>query len=94
MDLELLDKMCKEDTRDAFNEFKRVLSIPLFDFNDNVKQDLQNELTQGLCKRAVKHFVMNYNLSSNQLKFLNKTTNYYKAIALHTSNKYIACNIA
>ena len=88
MDLELLHKMCKEDTRNAFEEFKRVLAIPLFPFNDNVKDDLQNQITQGLCKRAVKHFVTNYNLSNTQIQFLCKTTDYYKSLVLHTSNKY------
>ena len=88
MDLELLHKMCKEDTRKAFNEFKRVIDVELFAFNDNVRKDLQNELTQGLCKRAINHFVTSYKLSDIQIQFLCNTTNYYKDIVLHTSNNY------
>ena len=59
MDIGLLHKMCKEDTRNAFDEFKRVLSVELFPYNDNVKNDLQMQLVQGMCAKTVKYFIMN-----------------------------------
>jgi hypothetical protein len=88
MDLELLHKMCKEDTRNAFNEFKRISNIQLFRFNNNVKQDMQKELAQGLCSRTVKYFIMNYNLSDLQIQFLCKTTNCYNKLVFNVSDNY------
>lgn len=88
MDIGLLHRMCKEDTRNAFNEFKRVIDVNLFPFNLNVKQDLQNQLLQGLCSRTVKYFVTNYKLSEIQINLLQSVINQYEQIALITSNNY------
>ena len=88
MDIDLLNSMCKEDTRNAFNEFKRVIDIELFTFNTDVKQDLQEQLIQGLCSRTTKHFINNYNLSSAQIKYLSNVTSQYKKLALEVSNNY------
>ena len=64
MDIGLLHKMCKEDTRNAFSEFKRVLSVELFPYNDNIKNDLQIQLTQAI-------FIAVCNLEINNLTPLN-----------------------
>ena len=92
MDIGLLDRMCKEDTRMAFNEFKRQLDIGLFPFNKGVKEDMQTQLIQGLCSRTVKYFVTTYNPSSIQIKYLTDTTYYYKKLVLETSNNYCKNN--
>ncbi len=34
--------MCKEDTRKSFNEFKRLLKVGFYPFNDVVKEDITN----------------------------------------------------
>jgi len=88
MDIGLLHTMCKEDTRKGFNEFKNAIDIELFPFNQNVKQDLQNQLLQGLCKRTTKLFVERYNLTEIQLEYLSKVIDQYKQLALNTSNNY------
>lgn len=88
MDIGLLHKMCREDTRSSFEEFKVSLNVKLFDFNDNVKQDVQNQLIQGLCKRTVKYFVLNYKLSAIQINYLMKVVDYYKNLVLSVSNNY------
>lgn len=88
MDIGLLHKMCKEDTRLSFEEFKDSLSVNLFDFNDNVKQDIQNQLLQGLCKRTVKYFILNNKLSEIQINYLMKVVGYYQEVALSVSNNY------
>ncbi|WGD34738.1 hypothetical protein [Olleya sp. YS] len=88
MDLELLHIMCKQDTRNGFNEFKRVIDINLFTFDLNVKEDLLNQLSQGLCSRTVKEFVTNNNLSNKQLEYLSIVIEYYKAIAIKTAENY------
>lgn len=88
MDLELLHRMCKEDTRKSFNEFKRIIDVNLFPFNQNVKEDLLNQLTQGLCSRTTKEFVTNNNLSVIQLQYLKNVTDQYKRIVLATSINY------
>ena len=75
MDIELLHKMCKEDTRKGFDEFKRIIEIQLFGFNENTKEDMQNQLIQGLCSRTIKHFIMNFNLSNHQIAYLTSVTN-------------------
>ena len=88
MDIGLLHEMCKEDTRNAFNEFKRVLDVELFTFNNNVKNDLQMQLVQGMCTRTVKYFVTNNKLSDYHIKFMVNVTEHYKQIALKTSENY------
>lgn len=88
MDIDLLHEMCKEDTRLSFEEFKVSLSVNLFAFNDNVKQDMQSQLLQGLCKRTVKYFILNYRLSEIQINYLMKVVEYYKSIVLSVSNSY------
>ena len=88
MDIGLLHKMCKEDTRNAFSEFKRVLSVELFPYNDNIKNDLQTQLTQGMCAKTVKYFIMNNKLSDYHIKFMCNVTEHYKQIALKTSENY------
>lgn len=80
--------MCKEDTRKAFDEFKRVIDIELFPFTKSIKEEMQNQLRQGLCIRAIKYFVMNYNLSVTQINILQSVTEQYEQIALTTSNNY------
>jgi hypothetical protein len=80
--------MCKEDTRKSFDEFKRVLDVGYYPFNDVVKEDMQNTLTQDLCKRTVKHFVNTYRPSSIQIKYLTDTTDYYKELVLKVSDNY------
>lgn len=80
--------MCKEDTRNAFNEFKRQLEIGLFSFNNNVKEDMKIQLTQGLCKRTVKYFVTEYNPSEIQIKYLMNVVNDYNKIVLRVSDNY------
>ena len=88
MDIALLHRMCKEDTRASFEDFKNSLSIGLFDFNDNVKEDLQTQLIQGLCKRTVKYFVTEYNPSEIQIKYLMNVVNDYNKIVLQVSENY------
>ena len=88
MDIGLLHNMCKEDTRNAFDEFKRVLSVELFPYNDNIKSDLQVQLTQGVCDKTVKYFIMNNKLSDYHIKFMCNVTEHYKQIALKTSGNY------
>jgi len=80
--------MCKQDTRNAFDEFKRVLNVELFPYNDNIKNDLQTQLTQGMCAKTVKYFVMNNKLSEYHIKFMCNVTEHYKQIALKTSENY------
>ena len=80
--------MCKEDTRLSFEEFKTSLSVNLFDFNDNVKKDLLDQLLQGMCKRTVKYFVLNYKLSEFQINYLMKVVCYYQEVVLSVSNSY------
>jgi predicted transcriptional regulator len=80
--------MCREDTRKAFNEFKRVIDIELFPFSESVKEEMQNQLVQGLCSRVVKHFVVNYNLSVTQIKRMQDVIEQYEQIVLTTSNNY------
>jgi predicted transcriptional regulator len=80
--------MCREDTRKAFNEFKRVIDIELFPFSESVKEEMQNQLVQGLCNRVVKHFVVNYNLSVTQIKRMQDVIEQYEQIVLTTSNNY------
>lgn len=88
MDIGLLHRMCKEDTRESFEDFKKSLSIGLFEFNDNVKEDLQTQLTQGLCKRTIKYFVTEYNPSEIQIKYLMNIVNDYNKIVLRVSENY------
>ncbi len=88
MDISLLNKMCKEDTREGFNEFKRLLNVGFFPFDEIVKEDMQNWLIQGLCTRTVKHFVTTYNPSTIQIKYLTDTTDYYKKLVLKVSDNY------
>ena len=88
MDLNLLHTMCQQDTRKGFEEFKRVIDVELFPFTHDVKEEMQNQLTQGLCSRAVKHFVMSYNLSLSQINTLQGVTEQYEQIALTTSHNY------
>ena len=88
MDLGLLHTMCKKDTRKAFEDFKRIIDIELFSINENVKNDIQKQMLQGLCTKTVKHFVMTYNLSETQLQILKNVTDQYKVIILKTSTNY------
>jgi hypothetical protein len=88
MDIGLLHRMCKEDTRTSFEDFKNSLSIGLFDFNDNVKEDLQTQLKQGLCKRTIKYFVTEYNPSEIQIKYLMNVVNDYNKLVLRVSENY------
>lgn len=88
MDIELLHKMCKEDTRKSFNGFKRVLEIGFYPFNEVVKEDMQNTLIQGMCTKTVKHFVTLYNPSTIQIKYLTDTISYYEKLVLKVSDNY------
>ncbi len=88
MDIGLLHRMCKEDTRTSFEDFKSSLSIGLFEFNDRLKEDLQTQLMQGLCKRTIKHFVTEYNPSEIQIKYLMNVVNDYNKIVLRVSENY------
>ena len=88
MDLGLLHTMCKEDTRNAFNDFKRSIECGLFEFNNDVKDDLQNQLKQDTCNRTVKYFVNNYKLSKTQITYLSQIKEHYTQIALTALNNY------
>ena len=90
MNLDLLHVMCKSDARKGFNEFKRVVQIRLFSMSKDYKEDLQDNLLQGLFTNTVKHFVMTYNLSSIQLEYLTSVTDYYKNLVFKVSDNYIA----
>jgi hypothetical protein len=88
MDIGLHHAMYKEDTRKAFNEFKRIIDTTLFSFNLDVKQELQNQLLRGLYNRTIKYFVTNYKLSGIQINLLQNTISKYKKVVLVTSNNY------
>ena len=88
MDLGLLHNMCKQESRTVFNEYKRIVEIELFDFDNKVKQDMQNLIKQSLFPKTTNAFVTKYNLTETQLKIVQETQEQYRQIVLKTVINY------
>ena len=87
MKIEQLHLLCKNETRNAFDEFKRQIDVRLFPFDEDLKDNLQRQMFEqigmGITKNIFKEQVF-----KNDLRVLIETLNYYKYIAYKTSNNY------
>ena len=87
MKLEQLQIICKNETRKAFDEFKRQINVRLFRFDEALKDNLQRQMFEQIGMGIIKN-IFKGEVSKNDLRVLNDTINQYKYIAYKTSNNY------
>lgn len=88
MNINLLHDKCKLSTRKAFEEYKRQVNLDLFPYDKDFHTDLKYWVFMDVGKDTTKYFVNNYDLSIEQLRYLNKTIEEYKAIFSKTVDNY------
>lgn len=87
MKLEQLHIICKNETRKAFDEFKRQIDVRLFSFDEVLKDNLQRQMFEQIGMGITKN-IFKGEVSKSDLRVLNDTINQYKYIAYKTSNNY------
>ena len=87
MNIDLLNTICKEATRNAFEEFKTQIDVRLFPFDEDLKVNLQKQMLEQLGQKVIKT-MYKYEVSEMQLKIIDRYLESYNTIALKTSNNY------
>lgn len=88
MDINELHEICKKSTRNAFEEYKRLITVDLFPFNKELNDNYINQMSVEITAHVVKHMINKHNLSTYQLRFLDEVLSKYVLIAIKTANNY------
>ena len=87
MNIDQLHLVCRQSTRNAFEEFKRQIDVRLFPFDEDLKDNLQKQMFEQIGMGVIKN-IFKGEVTKNDLRVLNDTINQYKFIAFKTSNNY------
>ena len=77
MRLEQLHILCKQSTRNAFEEFKRQIEFALFPFDENLKITLQIQMLEQLRQGVVKTIFKENTLLKSDYRMLDDVLNQY-----------------
>ena len=88
MNIEQLDFVCRQSTRNAFEEFKRQIEFALFPFDDTLKINLQKQMLEQIGQKVIKT-MYKYEVNKMQLKVIE---NYLRTV-INLSNFAIFFNI-
>lgn len=64
MDINELHEICKKSTRNAFEEYKRLIEVGLFPFNKELNDNYINQMSVEITSPVVKHMINKHNLST------------------------------
>jgi hypothetical protein len=88
MNIDQLNFVCKQSTRNAFDEFKRQIEFALFPLDETLKITLQAHMLEQIRQGVVKTIFKENTLLKSDCKALNDTLNQYGLLALKVSNNY------
>ena len=88
MNIAQLDFVCRQSTRNAFDEFKRQIEFAMFPFDEDLKTTLQRQMLEQLRQGVVKTIFKENKLGKSDCRVLTDTLNQYGLLALKVSNNY------
>ena len=88
MNIAQLDFVCRQSTRNAFDEFKRQIEYALFPFDEDLKTTLQAQMLEQLNQGVVKTIFKENTIQKCDCRVLMDTLNQYGLLALKVSNNY------
>ena len=88
MNMDQLNFVCRQSTRNAFEEFKRQIEDALFPFDEDLKTTLQAQMLEQLRQGVVKTIFKENTLLKGDCRVLMHTLNQYGLLALKVSNNY------
>ena len=86
--MDQLNFVCRQSTRNAFEEFKRQIEDALFPFDEDLKTTLQMQMLEQLRQGVVKTIFKENTLLKSDCRLLMDTLSQYGLLALKVSNNY------